>query len=195
MERWRKRSQADRLLPPGPAVADAGDRRGRRRAGSACARRPRPPPAGRGRLDRAIRMTNPQFYGRDDKGRVLRAHRRARRCATPATPTRSSWTAPGCCSTPAAGEPMRVTGGARRLSRGDQGAAARRRRAAAGRPRHRPRPAPRPWSTPRPASCAAKRASPATGPLGQISASSYGVYDGGARIVFKGGVRSRIVQE
>jgi lipopolysaccharide export system protein LptC len=33
-----------------------------------------------------------------------------------------------------------------------------------------------------------------TGPLGQIAASSYGVYDSGKRIVFKGGVRARIEQ-
>lgn len=33
-----------------------------------------------------------------------------------------------------------------------------------------------------------------TGPLGQIAASSYGVYDSGKRIVFKGGVHARIEQ-
>jgi lipopolysaccharide export system protein LptC len=32
------------------------------------------------------------------------------------------------------------------------------------------------------------------GPLGRIAASSYGVYDGGRRMVFKGGVRARIDQ-
>lgn len=33
-----------------------------------------------------------------------------------------------------------------------------------------------------------------TGPLGQVSASSYAIHDGGDRAVFSGGVRSRIVQ-
>lgn len=33
-----------------------------------------------------------------------------------------------------------------------------------------------------------------TGPLGQVSASSYAIHDGGNRAVFSGGVRSRIVQ-
>lgn len=32
------------------------------------------------------------------------------------------------------------------------------------------------------------------GPLGQISASSYAIYDEGARVVFKGGVRARLEQ-
>ncbi|NEX93398.1 LPS export ABC transporter periplasmic protein LptC [Caulobacter sp. 17J65-9] len=32
------------------------------------------------------------------------------------------------------------------------------------------------------------------GPLGQISASSYAIYDQGARVVFKGGVRARLEQ-
>ena len=33
------------------------------------------------------------------------------------------------------------------------------------------------------------------GPLGQVTASSYAIYDGGARAVFSGGVRSRIEQQ
>lgn len=40
-----------------------------------------------------------------------------------------------------------------------------------------------------------KKSVKGSGPIGEISASSYGIYDEGRRLVFEGGVRGRIVQD
>jgi lipopolysaccharide export system protein LptC len=135
----------------------------------------------------AIHMTNPKFYGRDQKGRSFQLTAKdAVRDAVDADLV--TLNAPGMTLDTGGKEPIKVEGG-RGIYREDskqlqitggvrlqdgRGSEFRSETASV---------------DTRAGVVSGEKSVSGTGPLGQIAASSYAVHDGGARVVFSGGVR------
>lgn len=137
-----------------------------------------------------LRMTNPKFYGRDERGRSfqLTAKDAVRNSGQVNEVTLS---APGMQLDVGGRAPMGVTGGSGqyredtkvlRLSGGVQ--------LKDGRGTNLE--SPEAVVDTQAGVVRGEKGVTGTGPLGQVSSSSYAIYDGGARAVFSGGVRSRI---
>ena len=140
-----------------------------------------------------LRMTNPKFYGRDEQGRSFQLTAKdAVRNSGDANQV--TLTGPGMELDIGGRAPMGVTGGAglyredTKVLRLDGGV-----RLKDGRGTDLT--SPEAVVDTQAGVVRGEKGVSGSGPLGQVSASSYAVYDGGNRVVFSGGVRSRIVPE
>ena len=138
-----------------------------------------------------LRMTNPKFYGRDEQGRSfqLTARDAVRNSSGGEVVTLS---APGMQLDVGGRSPMGVTGG-----RGEYREDTKVLRLTGGvrlkDGRGTDLASPEAVVDTQANVVRGEKGVTGQGPLGQVSASSYAIYDGGARAVFSGGVRSRIV--
>ena len=138
-------------------------------------------------------MTNPKFYGRDEKGRSFQLTATEAIRST-GDANRVTLSAPGMRLDVGGANPMAVTGG-RGVYREDTKVLRLDGNVRMKDGRGTDLASPEAVVDTQSNVVRGEKGVTGTGPLGAITASSYAIYDGGDRVVFSGGVRSHIEQK
>lgn len=140
-----------------------------------------------------LRMTNPKFYGRDEKGRSFQLTAKEAVRST-GDASRVTLAAPGMRLDVGGTNPMAVTGG-KGVYREDTKVLTLDGGVKMKDGRGTDLTSPEAVVDTQANVVRGQKGVTGQGPLGRISASSYAIYDGGDRVVFSGGVKSRIEQK